>query len=639
MSDPQSYRPSNIPEFPGVYRFFDTSDKVIYVGKAINLKARLNSYFQGNLAERTNRMVHEAVRVDWTIVATEVEALQLEFSWIKQYNPNFNVTFRDDKSYPYLAISINEAFPRVFITRKQKRPGLKYFGPFTQAWALRTTLDLALKIFPVRSCTPGTFERAQKSKRQCLLGDIGKCAAPCVNWVSQEEHKELADRLVTFMSRGNADILPTLHEEMDLASSKQEYERASKIRDQIKALEVARESSDAALPENLNADFIAVHQEGVHAAGSIFIVRGGSIRGSRSWIVDQERALEGDDQMGSLFYSIYNQSGPDDIPSEILINELPADLIALQSWLSHLRGASVQIKVPQRGEKVEVIQSVKRNAQYALIQYSSKRASDSAVSGKALTQIAELLNLPHTPLRIECFDISNISGTTVVASMVVFEDGLAKKSQYRRFIIDTSQGFDDTRAMHQVITRRLKRLIDDRNIDQAQVKEFGGQLNKFSYPPHLILVDGGAPQVSAAARALAELGITDIALCGLAKRLEEVWVPNSSTPLVLPRTSEGLYLLQRMRDEAHRFAITFHRSRRSKIMLESILDEIPNLGQSRRAALLSRFGSVAAIRKASVLDLAATPGIGEKIAQIISKHLATFSSESANAGTGEITRN
>ncbi len=639
MSDPQSYRPSNIPEFPGVYRFFDTNDKVIYVGKAINLKARLNSYFQGNLAERTEKMVHEAVRVDWTIVATEVEALQLEFSWIKQYNPNFNVTFRDDKSYPYLAISINEAFPRVFITRKQKRPGLKYFGPFTHAWALRTTLDLALKIFPVRSCTPGTFERAQKSKRQCLLGDIGKCAAPCVNWVSQEEHKELADRLVTFMSRGNADILPTLHEEMDFASSKQEYERASKIRDQIKALEVARESSDAALPENLNADFIAVHQEGVHAAGSIFIVRGGSIRGSRSWIVDQERALEGDDQMGSLFYSIYNQSGPDDIPSEILINELPADLIALQSWLSHLRGASVQIKVPQRGEKVEVIQSVKRNAQYALIQYLSKRASDSAVSGKALTQIAELLNLPHTPLRIECFDISNISGTTVVASMVVFEDGLAKKNQYRRFIIDTSQGFDDTRAMYQVITRRLKRLIDDRNIDQAQVKEFGGQLNKFSYPPHLILVDGGAPQVSAAARALAELGITDIALCGLAKRLEEVWVPNSSTPLVLPRTSEGLYLLQRMRDEAHRFAITFHRSRRSKIMLESILDEIPNLGQSRRAALLSRFGSVAAIRKASVLDLAATPGIGEKIAQIISKHLATFSSESANAGTGEITRN
>ncbi len=639
MSDPQSYRPSNIPEFPGVYRFFDASDKVIYVGKAINLKARLSSYFQGNLAERTNRMVHEAVRVDWTIVATEVEALQLEFSWIKQYNPNFNVAFRDDKSYPYLAISINEAFPRVFITRKQKRPGLKYFGPFTHAWALRTTFDLALKVFPVRSCTSGNFERAQKSKRQCLLGGIGKCAAPCVNWVSQEEHKELADRLVTFMSRGNADILPTLHEEMDLASSKQEYERASKIRDQIKALEVARESSDAALPENLNADFIAVHQEGVHAAGSIFIVRGGSIRGSRSWIVDQERALEGDDQMGSLFYSIYNQSGPDDIPSEILINELPADLIALQSWLSHLRGASVQIKVPQRGEKVEVIQSVKRNAQYALIQYLSKRASDSAVSGKALTQIAELLNLPHTPLRIECFDISNISGTTVVASMVVFEDGLAKKSQYRRFIIDTSQGFDDTRAMHQVITRRLKRLIDDRNIDQAQVKEFGGQLNKFSYPPHLILVDGGAPQVSAAARALAELGITDIALCGLAKRLEEVWVPGSSTPLVLPRTSEGLYLLQRMRDEAHRFAITFHRSRRSKIMLESILDEIPNLGQSRRRALLSRFGSVAAIRKASVVDIAATPGIGEKIAQIISKHLATFSSESANAGTGEITPN
>jgi excinuclease ABC subunit C len=352
--------------------------------------------------------------------------------------------------------------------------------------------------------------------------------------------------------------------------------------------------------------------------------------------VDQSKSLEGDDEMGALFYSIYSQSAPTDIPAEILINELPLDATALESWLSGLRGAPVILKVPQRGEKVEILATVKRNAQYSLIQFLSKRANDAAVSGKALLEIEEALDLSRTPLRIECFDISNISGTSVVASMVVFEDGLAKKSEYRRFIINTEEGFDDTRAMHQVITRRLKRLLDDRSVDEAEVAELGGKLSKFSYPPQLIVVDGGQPQVNAAARALAELGITDIALCGLAKRLEEVWVPGSSDPLILPRSSEGLYLLQRIRDEAHRFAITFHRSRRSKVMLESILDEIPQLGQARRKALLERFGSVAAIRKASVEDIAATPGIGSKIAAVIGDQLLAMSSEKINTETGEI---
>ncbi|CAB5040523.1 MAG: excinuclease ABC subunit UvrC [Actinobacteria bacterium] len=636
MTDPQSYRPSNIPEHPGVYRFYNVEDSVIYVGKAKNLKNRLGSYFQSNLATKTDRMVHEAVRVDWTIVATEVEALALEFSWIKQYNPYYNVQFKDDKSYPYLAVTKNEEFPRIFITRKSKRPGITYFGPFTHTWALRNTFDVILKVFPIRSCTSGNFKRAQSSKRQCLLGDIGKCAAPCVNWISKEDHKDLANRLVAFMANGNADIVPTLREEMELAASHEEFERASKIRDSIAAIERAQESTDAALPETFTADIVAIHRDGAHAAGSIFIIRGGSIKGSRSWIVDQSKSLEGEDEMGALFFSIYSQSAAHEIPAEILVNELPQDAKALEGWLSDLRGGPVALKVPLRGEKVEILTTVKRNAQYSLIQFLSKRSTDAAVSGKALIEIEEALNLERTPLRIECFDISNISGTSVVASMVVFEDGLAKKSEYRRFIINTDDGFDDTRAMHQVISRRIKRLLDDRSVDAAEVAEFGGKLSKFSYPPQLIVVDGGAPQVNAAARALAELGINDIALCGLAKRLEEVWMPSSPDPIILPRSSEGLYLLQRVRDEAHRFAISFHRSRRSKIMLESILDDVPQLGQVRRAALLEKFGSVAAIRKANLVDIAATPGIGIKIASIIEENLAAITSNKIDTVTGEI---
>ena len=639
MADPASYRPPEIPEDPGVYRFYNKSDKVIYVGKAKNLKNRLSSYFGSNLAQKTYRMVHEAVRVDWTIVKTELEALALEFSWIKQYHPTYNVQFKDDKSYPYLAISLEDEYPRIFITRKEKRPGLKYFGPYTNAWALRNTYEVLLKVFPVRSCSVGNFQRAQRSKRQCLLGDIGKCAAPCVGWVSPEEHKEIAVKLNDFMESGMEDLLPTMRHEMELAASREEFERAARLRDQIESFEKAQKSTQGNLSDDLDGDFIAIHEEGFHAAGSIFMVRRGSIKGSRSWIVDQERTLEGEDQWASLLFSIYGD-GATEIPSIIHMNHEPTDSQALTLWLSSIAGHRVTIKVPQRGEKVELLDTVDRNAHYALIQFLSKRANDAAVSGKALIELEEILELPRTPLRIECFDISNISGTTVVASMVVFEDGIAKKSEYRRFIIDTTEATDDTRAMHQVITRRLKRLLADRKVDQSEVNESGGRLGKFSYPPQLIVVDGGAPQVAAAARALEELGVTDIALCGLAKRLEEVWLPHSQDPLILPRTSEGMYLLQRIRDEAHRFAITFHRSRRSKVMLESVLDEIEQLGHIRRAALLDRFGSVSAIRKASVAEIAATPGIGEKIASIIWNHLSHMGESAVIGGvdmqTGEI---
>jgi len=638
MAEPSSYRPKDIPPLPGVYRFFNAAGEVIYVGKALSLKARLGNYFQGNLPERTYHMVHEAVRVEWTIVNTEVEALQLEFSWIKQFDPTYNIQFRDDKSYPYLAISLGDEYPKVFITRKQKRPGIKYFGPFTHAWALRNTFDVVLKVFPVRSCTDGNFLKARRSNRQCLLGDIGKCAAPCVNWISQEDHMKLAKRLTKFMDSGVSDIVPTLQKEMELAATAQEYERAAKIRDQISAMERVRESAEAALPDNLYADVIAIHREGPHSVGSIFIIRGGSIKGSRSWLLDQKNALEDEDDVSALFASVYgaNSSGGMDIPAEILINELPKDAAVLESWLSSLRSAKVEIRVPQRGEKVEIVNTVARNARYALIQSVNKRSADSAVSGKALIEVQEALSLERPPLRIECFDISNISGTSVVASMVVFEDGVAKKSEYRRFIIDTTTAWDDTRAIHQVLARRLKRLTEERDVDPAEVLEQGGAQKKFAYPPELIIVDGGVPQVAAAARALEEAGMKDIALCGLAKRLEEVWLPDQSDPLILPRTSEGLYLLQRVRDEAHRFAITFHRSRRSAVMLESLLDEIPHLGQVRRAALLKRFGSVSAIRRATVKEIAEVPGIGTKIAEVILNNLEKERSPAFDANTGEI---
>ncbi len=623
---PANFRPEQIPNEPGVYRFFDVKDQVLYVGKAKNLKNRLTTYFQSGLPERTDRMVSQAVRVDWTIVSGEVEALQLEYTWIKQYKPPFNVRFRDDKSYPYLALTLNDKYPRLFITRQEKRKGIKYYGPYIQAWALRTTHDTLLKVFPVRSCSAGNFERAKATKRQCLLGDIGKCAAPCVGWISENEHKALAERLDRFLASGNTDLVTILEEEMAQAAKDEEFERAARLRDQISALTTATESSDAALSETINSAVISLYSEGLHTAASIFKVRGGSIRGSRSWILDQNEIPEGEDELTPFIVSIYSE---EELPPELIINrEVDSNLGEL---LTQIRGAKVEIKLPQRGEKYELSQTVERNARYSLIQYLSKRANDAAVSGKALTQIQETLALDSPPLRIECFDISNISGTTVVASMVVFEDGQPKKSDYRRFIIETDTAPDDTRAMHQVITRRMKRWLSDQNV------EIGESVGKFAYAPNLIVVDGGAPQVAAAERALLELGITDIAVVGLAKRLEELWLPADPDPLIMPRNSEGLYLLQRARDEAHRFAITFHRSRRSKIMLESLLDEIDDLGPTRRAALLDRFGSVSAIKRAGIEDIAKTPGIGIRLATAIHQHLASSTkSESVDMETGEI---
>ncbi|ASY23940.1 excinuclease ABC subunit C [Candidatus Nanopelagicus abundans] len=614
MADPQSYRPSNLPSDPGVYRFFDKNEKVIYVGKAKNIKNRLNTYFGNNLQIKTRRMVNTAVRVDWTLVKTEVEALQLEFTWIKQYSPDFNIQFKDDKSYPHLAIDLKSEFPRLFISRSKKIPGVRYFGPYSHAWALRSTFETLIKIYPVRTCSESNFVSAVRSKRQCLLGDIGKCAAPCVNWVTQEEHKKLANDLVNFLEKSPEEISVRIEKEMQEASQAQEYEKAGKLRDQLEAINKAYESTDRFLNENIDADVLAIHEEITHASLSQFNIVAGRITGSRSWVIDRANLLEDESIISAMLGKIYAESKP---PPEVLVDQLPEDSDLLQQWLTEQRGKSVTLTQPARGEKLELVQTVKRNANQALIQYLSKRANDAAVSGSALAEIAEQLELAELPLRIECFDISNIQGTSMVASMVVFEDGQPKKSDYRRFSIDDDAGFDDTRAMHHVITRRFKRYLDEKDIDVAEATAQGGSRPKFAYPPQLVVVDGGKPQVNAAAKALRELGITDIALCGLAKRLEEVWLPNNSEPIIFPRHSEALYLLQKVRDEAHRFAINFHRSKRSKVMLESLLDQISGLGEVRRKSLLTHFGSVTALKSATLSELSAVPGIGEKMAKTI----------------------
>ncbi|MDA0216995.1 MAG: excinuclease ABC subunit UvrC [Actinobacteria bacterium] len=639
MADPASYRPDSIPNDPGVYRFFDQDDRIIYVGKAKSLRNRLSSYFQGNLTEKTRRMVCAAVRVDWTVVRNEVEALQLEFTWIKEESPHFNVQFRDDKSYPYLALSIKDEFPRLFITRSKISSGAKLFGPYTHAWALKSTFEVIQKVFPIRSCSRSNFEKAKKTKRACLLGDIGKCSAPCVGWITKNGHDQLVTQLVEFLEKGPKKVIDQLETQMEEASAGQEYERAAKIRDQIGAVNKAQESTEATLSNELSLDVFARHDDITHSAVSWFTVRNGRITGSRSWIIDMKDVPELSTVLDLIIQRIYFENlekSANLIPAEILVSDRDVSFQSLEDLLSNSSSKKVEIKVPARGEKVELVAMAKRSAHQSLVQFLSKRAADSAVAGGALEEIAEVLDLPEIPLRIECFDISNIQGTNIVASMVVFEDGQPKKSEYRRFAITDPAIRDDFSSMAHVITRRFKRYLLERDIDLHEIELEGGQRPRFAYPPQLIIVDGGKGQVSAAHKALNDLGISGIALVGLAKRMEEVFLPENSQPVIFDRHSEALYLFQRIRDEAHRFAITFHRSKRSKLMLESLLDEIPALGEVRKRALMDRFGSVAALRKVEASEIAKTPGIGPRIASLIADHLASLSSTVLDTQTGEI---
>ncbi|WP_101787010.1 excinuclease ABC subunit UvrC [Nonomuraea indica] len=630
-------RPGSIPESPGVYRFRDAHGRVIYVGKAKSLRQRLNSYFAdfSALHPRTQTMLTTAADVDWTVVGTEVEALQLEYSWIKEFDPRFNVKYRDDKSYPYLAVTMGDDFPRVQVMRGAKRKGTRYFGPYSHAWAIRETVDLLLRVFPVRTCSAGVFKRAGQIGRPCLLGYIDKCSAPCVGRVTPEEHRELAEDFCDFMAGNTSRFIRRLEKDMREAAGQQEYERAARLRDDIQALQRALEKQAVVLGEGTDADVIALAEDPLEAAVQVFYVRGGRIRGQRGWVVDKVEESTPGELVEQFLLQMYGEAGPEAMPREVLVPALPPDAEAITELLTEQRRARVDVRVPQRGDKKALMETVERNAKESLAQHKIRRAGDLTTRSKALQEIADALDLDQAPLRIECYDVSHLQGENVVASMVVFEDGLARKSEYRRFAVRTMEG--DVAAIHEVIMRRFRRYLEERSAtgelaagepvaDDPQeahgpIDPETGRPRKFAYPPNLVVVDGAGPQAAAAQRALDELGIDDVAVCGLAKRLEEVWLPGDDQPVIMPRSSEGLYLLQRVRDEAHRFAIAYHRSKRAKTVKESALDGVPGLGPARRQALLKHFGSVKKLREATVAEICEVPGIGPSTAEVIASTL------------------
>ncbi len=649
MADPHGYRPApgEIPESPGVYKFRDQRGRVIYVGKAKSLRQRLNSYFAdfASLHPRTQMMLTTAAGVEWTVVGTEVEALQLEYSWIKEFDPRFNIKYRDDKSYPYLAVTMGEEYPRVMVMRGAKRKGTKYFGPYSHAWAIRDTVDTLLRVFPVRTCSAGVFKRSGQIGRPCLLGYIGKCSAPCVKRISAEDHRRLAEDFCDFMAGQTTRFASRLEAEMKQAAAEEEFERAARLRDDLRALERAIEKQAVVLGDGTDCDVIALAEDQLEAAVQVFYVRGGRVRGQRGWVLDKIEEVTPAGLVEQFLGQVYADTPADaeavnaGIPREVLVPELPPDPATMTQWLTERRGGPVSLRVPRRGDKKALLETVARNAGQSLALHKTRRASDLTTRSKALNEIQEGLGLDDAPLRIECYDVSNLQGTHVVASMVVFEDGLARKSEYRRFAIKGTDGTDDISAIHEVITRRFRRYLAEREktgeldtLGDPDPEEDVTAQKKFSYPPNLVVVDGGPLQADAAARALTELGIDDVAVCGLAKRLEEVWQPGEEYPVILPRSSEGLYLLQRVRDEAHRFAITYHRQKRGKAATTSALDDVPGLGPARRKALLKHFGSVRKLSAGSIEEIAAVPGIGPRLAATISAALGSNQAETTDAG-------
>jgi len=609
MSNDLSFRPktSEIPTRPGVYRFYDKKRRILYVGKAKNLRARLQSYFAplDSLHERTKRMLLSASDVDWTIVKTEFEALQLEFTWIKEFNPPFNIRFKDDKSYPYLAVSLSDKVPRVFVTRNRELKGVRYFGPYTQAWALRQTLDTLLKAFPVRSCSSGVFATAKRSNRPCLLADIGKCSAPCVSRVTEQEHLDLAKDLVGFMNGMDPKQVEILRDRMLQASEAENFELAARLRDNIEALETVLEKSTIVFSDLTDADLFGIAHDELAATISLFSVHGGRIRGVRAWTMDKELEQTLEELVRQIVLYAYTAADgvePPSIPKEVLVPGLPDDYTDLEQFLTGLRGSAVSLRVPKRGDKAALAATAQENATHALGLYKTRRVSDFSARTEALNKLSIALDLAEAPLRIECYDISHLSGTNIVGSMVVFEDGLPKKAHYRQFNIESAT--DDTDAIFQVLTRRLKYLRDPETVDAG----------RFSYTPSLIVVDGGIGQVNAAARAISESGVPDLAVCGLAKRLEEVWRPAVDAPIILPRASEELFLLQRLRDESHRFALTASRRKRSSAISSTLL-EIPGLGEKRVMALLKRFGSAKRLQVATLEEISDVAGIGPELAR------------------------
>ena len=612
-------KPKEIPTSPGVYRWRDSQDRVIYVGKAKNLKSRINSYFANDLHPRTQTMVTTARSLDWVTVRTETEALQLEYAWIKEFDPMFNVRYRDDKSYPYLALSTQEEFPRAFVYRGDKRKGVTYFGPYVQAWAIRDSLDHLLRVFPVRSCTSGVFRNAKSSGRPCLLAHIDRCSAPCVGKIDESGHRDLVNQFMSFMSGNSKEIMTDIARRMNEASDSQDYEQASVLRDDLAALERVLEKSVVVLPDDTFADIVGLSHDDLQSAVQVFSVRSGRIVGQRGFIMENPVDATSETLMTDALMHVYATATKEEIPTEVLVSHEPESAISLAELLGTIREAQISVRVPARGDKRMLMDTVVVNAGQALGLHKTKRSTDLVTRSKALAEIQEALGLPDAPLRIECIDVSHISGTNVVASLVVFEDGIPKKKDYRQFIIEDPR--DDTASIAQVVARRFKEHDEKR-----------------PYRPNLLVIDGGVPQVNAAAKALEVAGVGNMHVVGLAKRMEEIWVPGAAYPVILPRSSEALFMLQRVRDEAHRFAITLHRNRRSKGMVDSILDDVPGLGPIKKKAVLAHFGSLKKVAAASEVELAAVPGIGAIQAEQIWQFLNNSNpgEVAVNTATGEI---
>ena len=648
-----SYRPApgEIPTNPGVYRFRDDAGRILYVGKAKNLRARLSNYFAPlhTLHERTRRMVTTATGVEWTVVSSDVEALQLEYMWIQEFSPPFNVRYKDDKSYPYMAITLADEAPRVMVTRNHKIRGAKYFGPYPKVWAVHEVIDLMIKVFPIRTCSDSSYKRAMATGRPCFPGQIGRCGGPCSGRVTIEEHRAIVDDFVAFMSGGDQRFTRQLTARMKEASAAMDYESAAVYRDRLQAIEAVLNKSALVLPDDTDADLFGIAEDELAAAVQHFVIRGGRVRGVRATTIEKELDISGGELVDQILQRTYGPSGSADIPKQVLVPALPDDAAELEAWLREKRGTNVTIQIAQRGAKADLMKNAALNAQQALLLHKTRRTSDYVARSQALTDLQEALDLDEAPLRIECYDVSHLSGTNVVASMVVFEDGLPRKDQYRTFGV--AETTDDTDSLYQVLMRRLAHIDNERDgaapmaVDAATVAGGASETDadeiavssdptaegtvvtersrpRFAYRPQLLVVDGGRPQVNAAARALADAGHSDIALCGIAKRLEEVWLPGEDYPVILPRTSEALYLLQRLRDEAHRFAITKQRGKRKRD-IQTVLAEIPGLGEARIRALLRHFGSVTALRNATPEEIQELPGVGPKLAATIHAHLAS----------------
>jgi excinuclease ABC subunit C len=621
-----AYRPKagEIPTLPGVYRFSDDSGRVLYVGKAMNLRARLSNYFAPlhTLHERTRRMVTTATGVTWTTVGSDVEALQLEYTWIKEYDPPFNVKFRDDKSYPYLAVTLGDEAPRVMVTRNTRIPGAKYFGPYPKIWAVHDTVDLMIKVFPIRTCSDSAYKRAMTSGKPCFPGQIGRCGGPCSGKVSIQEHRAIVDDFVSFMVGNDRRFTTRITADMKAAAARQDYESAAVYRDQLQALDQVLAKSAVVLRDAVDADLFGIDHDELAASVQQFIVRGGRIRGVRSWTVDKELDMSTAELVDSVVQRVYAAASGPDVPREVLVPELPDDAASLEDWLAERRGSKVAVRVAQRGEKATLMETAVVNAKQALMLYKTRRSSDFVARTQALEDIRDALGMTEAPLRIECFDVSHLSGTNIVASMVVFEDGLSRKDEYRRFGV--AESTDDTDSIYQVVSRRLAHLTSSEPVETVDETTGERKRRKFTYPPQLLIVDGGQPQVAAAARALEESGLTGITLCGLAKRLEEIWLPDDPYPVILPRGSESLFLLQRVRDEAHRFAISFQRQKRKRD-ISTVLGEIPGLGPAKVRELLRHFGSVARLKTATPAEIEEVKGIGGKLAATVYEALASGS--------------